>query len=102
MQKNFLPKAYKLRLRKCLMFFAILLLIASNLSATVLPNQVHAEESTEATQAAENPCPAPVALINGSFEQGAARGTAYNNSGYFFMNLKFQAGRRLTKPLVIK
>ncbi|MEC1486441.1 isopeptide-forming domain-containing fimbrial protein [Bacillus haynesii] len=84
MQKNFLPKAYKLRLRKCLMFFAILLLIASNLSATVLPNQVHAEENTEATQAAENPCPAPVALINGSFEQGAARGTAYNNSGYFF------------------
>ncbi|MCD2368435.1 isopeptide-forming domain-containing fimbrial protein [Bacillus sp. BS3(2021)] len=84
MQKNFLPKAYKLKLRKCLMFFAILLLIASNLSAAVLPNQVHAEESTEATQAAENPCPAPVALINGSFEQGAARGTAYNNSGYFF------------------
>ena len=84
MQKNFLPKAYKLKFRKCLMFFAILLLIASNLSAAVLPNQVHAEESTEATQAAENPCPAPVALINGSFEQGAARGTAYNNSGYFF------------------
>jgi uncharacterized repeat protein (TIGR01451 family)/fimbrial isopeptide formation D2 family protein/LPXTG-motif cell wall-anchored protein len=39
---------------------------------------------TPATQAADSPCSAPVALLNGSFEEGPARGTAYNNSGYFF------------------
>ncbi|MFB5682504.1 isopeptide-forming domain-containing fimbrial protein [Paenibacillus terreus] len=39
---------------------------------------------TPATQAADSPCSAPVALLNGSFEEGPARGAAYNNSGYYF------------------
>ncbi|MFB5269848.1 isopeptide-forming domain-containing fimbrial protein, partial [Paenibacillus enshidis] len=36
---------------------------------------------TPATQAADSPCAAPVALLNGSFEEGPARGTAYNGIG---------------------
>ncbi|MES9689826.1 DUF11 domain-containing protein, partial [Bacillus sp. JJ353] len=68
------------------MLFAIFLLVASNMSATVFPTQVHAEVNTDATQtaAAENACPAPVALINGSFEQGAVRGTAVGTQGLYF------------------
>ncbi|XAK54032.1 isopeptide-forming domain-containing fimbrial protein [Bacillus atrophaeus] len=66
------------------MIFAVLLLVTGNI-LTVLPNHIHAEDKTEVTQNAVNTCPAPVALINGSFEQGAARGTAYNNSGLFYL-----------------
>ncbi|ATH94170.1 cell surface protein [Bacillus glycinifermentans] len=85
MRKDFLSRSYKLHLRKYLMLFAIFLLVASNMSATVFPTQVHAEENTGATQAAaaENACPAPVALINGSFEQGPAKGSA--GAPYFFL-----------------
>ncbi|QEO05429.1 isopeptide-forming domain-containing fimbrial protein [Bacillus paralicheniformis] len=86
MRKDFLSRSYKLHLRKYFMLFAIFLLVASNMSATVFPTQVHAEENTGAIQAAaaENACPAPVALINGSFEQGAARGSAVNGSGIYY------------------
>lgn len=75
MRKDFLSRSYKLHLRKYFMLFAIFLLVASNMSATVFPTQAHAEENTGAIQAAaaENACPAPVALINGSFEQPKAR-----------------------------
>ncbi|AZV48838.1 hypothetical protein DIC78_07215 [Bacillus halotolerans] len=66
------------------MIFAVLLLVTGNM-LTVLPNHIHAEDKTEVTQNAVNTCLAPVALINGSFEQGAARGTAYNNSGLFYL-----------------
>ncbi|TDY56213.1 LPXTG-motif cell wall-anchored protein/uncharacterized repeat protein (TIGR01451 family)/fimbrial isopeptide formation D2 family protein [Bacillus subtilis] len=72
MRKVFVPKSYILNLRKTLMIFAILLLVAGNV-LTVLPNHIHAEDNTEVTQAAENTCPAPVALINGSFEEPTAR-----------------------------
>ncbi|MDP4098580.1 isopeptide-forming domain-containing fimbrial protein, partial [Paenibacillus sp. P96] len=40
---------------------------------------------TPATQAADSPCAAPVALLNGSFEEGASRGSAYDSSwGIYF------------------
>ncbi|MFB5762359.1 isopeptide-forming domain-containing fimbrial protein [Paenibacillus medicaginis] len=39
---------------------------------------------TPATQAADSPCSAPVALLNGSFEEGPARGTANNGAGGFY------------------
>ncbi|QUF65401.1 isopeptide-forming domain-containing fimbrial protein [Bacillus atrophaeus] len=54
------------------MIFAVLLLVTGNI-LTVLPNHIHAEDKTEVTQAAENTCPVPVALINGGFEQPKAR-----------------------------
>ncbi|MFB4366857.1 isopeptide-forming domain-containing fimbrial protein [Bacillus sp. LR_6] len=92
MRKGFVPKAYILNLRKTLMIFAILLLIAGNV-LTVLPNHIHAEDNTEVTQAAENTCPAPVALINGGFEQPKARNVGDKGSTgtdpywmYFFEN----------------
>ncbi len=83
MRKGFVPKAYILNLRKTLMIFATLLLVAGNV-LTVLPNHIHAADNTDVTQTADNTCPAPVALINGSFEQGAARGSAINGSGIYF------------------
>ncbi|TQJ99674.1 LPXTG-motif cell wall-anchored protein/uncharacterized repeat protein (TIGR01451 family)/fimbrial isopeptide formation D2 family protein [Bacillus sp. SJZ110] len=83
MKKGFVPKSYILNLRKTLMIFAVLLLIAGNV-LTVLPNHIHAEDNTEVTQSADTTCPAPVALINGSFEQGAARGSAVNGSGIYY------------------
>ncbi|WP_307893403.1 isopeptide-forming domain-containing fimbrial protein [Bacillus swezeyi] len=83
MRKGFIPRSCKLQIKKSFMLLAVFLLVVSNL-LTVLPEQIHAEDNTGVSPAADNPCPAPVALINGSFEQGAARGTAYNNSGYFF------------------
>ncbi|UQZ62020.1 cell surface protein [Bacillus subtilis] len=92
MRKGFVPKAYILNLRKTLMIFAILLLIAGNV-LTVLPNHIHAEDNTEVTQAAENTCPAPVALVNGGFEQPKARNVGDKGSTgtdpywmYFFEN----------------
>ncbi len=84
MRKGFVPKSYILNLRKTLMIFAILLLVAGNV-LTVLPNHIHAEDNTEVTQSADTTCPAPVALINGSFEQGAARGSAYDKSGLYYL-----------------
>ncbi|WP_282069066.1 isopeptide-forming domain-containing fimbrial protein [Bacillus pumilus] len=72
MRKVYVPKAYILNLRKTLMVFAVLLLVTANV-LTVLPNQIHAEDNTEVTPAAEKTCPAPVALINGGFEQPKAR-----------------------------
>ncbi|MFK8884448.1 isopeptide-forming domain-containing fimbrial protein [Bacillus velezensis] len=66
------------------MIFAILLLVSGNV-LTVLPNRIHAEDNTEVTQSADTTCPAPVALINGSFEQGAARGSAYDKSGLYYL-----------------
>ncbi|MEH7742902.1 isopeptide-forming domain-containing fimbrial protein [Bacillus subtilis] len=65
------------------MIFATLLLVAGNV-LTVLPNHIHAADNIDVTQTADNTCPAPVALINGSFEQGAARGSAINGSGIYF------------------
>ncbi|MGQ9005897.1 isopeptide-forming domain-containing fimbrial protein [Bacillus subtilis] len=65
------------------MIFATLLLVAGNV-LTVLPNHIHAEENPEVTQSADTTCPAPVTLINGSFEQGAARGSAVNGSGIYY------------------
>ncbi|WP_424161438.1 isopeptide-forming domain-containing fimbrial protein [Bacillus amyloliquefaciens] len=65
------------------MMFAVLLLIAGNV-LTVLPNHIHAEDNTEVTQNADATCPAPVALVNGSFEQGAAKGTAVGTNGLYF------------------
>ncbi|MCY8475273.1 isopeptide-forming domain-containing fimbrial protein [Bacillus halotolerans] len=65
------------------MIFAVLLLITGNV-LTVLPNHIHAEENPEVTQSADTTCPAPVTLINGSFEQGAARGSAVNGSGIYY------------------
>ncbi len=84
MRKGFMPKAYILNLRKTLMLFAVLLLVAGNV-LTVLPSHIHAEDNTEVTQNADNTCPAPVALINGSFEQGAARGSAHDSSGLYYL-----------------
>ncbi|MGN7375717.1 isopeptide-forming domain-containing fimbrial protein [Bacillus halotolerans] len=65
------------------MIFAVLLLVTGNV-LTVLPNHIHAEENPEVTQSADTTCPAPVTLINGSFEQGAARGSAVNGSGIYY------------------
>ncbi|QIW78814.1 isopeptide-forming domain-containing fimbrial protein [Bacillus tequilensis] len=65
------------------MVLAVLLLIAGNV-LTVLPSHTHAEDNTEVTQQADNTCPAPVALVNGSFEQGAAKGTAVGTTGLYF------------------
>ncbi|PON00806.1 hypothetical protein BJH90_11235 [Bacillus halotolerans] len=83
MRKGFVPKAYILNLRKSLVIFAVLLLVTGNV-LTVLPNHIHAEENPEVTQSADTTCPAPVTLINGSFEQGAARGSAVNGSGIYY------------------
>ncbi|MEG9464064.1 MAG: DUF11 domain-containing protein, partial [Bacillus amyloliquefaciens] len=83
MRKGFVPKTYILNLRKTLMIFTVLLLVTGNV-LTVLPNHIHAEENPEVTQSADTTCPAPVTLINGSFEQGAARGSAVNGSGIYY------------------
>ncbi|MDK2599438.1 hypothetical protein QO179_09200 [Bacillus stercoris] len=98
MRKGFVPKSYILNLRKTLMIFAILLLVAGNV-LTVLPNHIHAEDNTEVTQSADTTCPAPVALINGSFEQGAARGSAYDGSGLYYYESEVPIGKLLIRQL---
>ncbi|MDO8223844.1 isopeptide-forming domain-containing fimbrial protein [Bacillus cabrialesii] len=65
------------------MVFAVFLLVTGNL-LTALPKHTHAADSTDVTQTADTTCPAPVTLINGSFEQGAARGSAVNGSGIYY------------------
>ncbi|MFB5678200.1 isopeptide-forming domain-containing fimbrial protein [Paenibacillus terreus] len=57
--------------------FSVFLLVFSGLPVT--PSAF-----IPSTEAAGSPCSAPVALRNGSFEEGAARGTAYNASGIYF------------------
>ncbi len=100
MRKGFVPKAYILNLRKTLMIFAVLLLIAGNV-LTVLPNHIHAEDTTEVTQSADNICPAPVALINGSFEQGAARGSAHDGSGLYYYESEVPGWKTTDKAIEI-
>ncbi|MER3119001.1 isopeptide-forming domain-containing fimbrial protein [Bacillus subtilis] len=100
MRKGFVPKAYILNLRKTLMIFAVLLLIAGNV-LTVLPNHIHAEDTTEVTQSADTICPAPVALINGSFEQGAARGSAHDGSGLYYYESEVPGWKTTDKAIEI-
>ncbi len=100
MRKGFVPKSYILNLRKTLMIFAILLLIAGNV-LTVLPNHIHAEDTTEVTQSADTICPAPVALINGSFEQGAARGSAHDGSGLYYYESEVPGWKTTDKAIEI-
>lgn len=100
MRKGFVPKSYILNLRKTLMIFAILLLVAGNV-LTVLPNHIHAEDNTEVTQSADTTCPAPVALINGSFEQGAARGSAYDGSGLYYYESEVPGWKTTDKAIEI-
>ncbi|WP_348711526.1 isopeptide-forming domain-containing fimbrial protein [Bacillus subtilis] len=100
MRKGFVPKSYILNLRKTLMIFAILLLIAGNV-LTVLPNHIHAEDNTEVTQSADATCPAPVALINGSFEQGAARGSAHDGSGLYYYESEVPGWKTTDKAIEI-
>ncbi|MCY8087765.1 isopeptide-forming domain-containing fimbrial protein [Bacillus sonorensis] len=71
-----------MQIKKSFMLLAVFLLVVSNL-LTVLPQQIHAEDNTGVTPAAVDACPAPVALINGSFEQGPAKGSA--GAPYFFL-----------------
>ncbi|QRZ93471.1 isopeptide-forming domain-containing fimbrial protein [Bacillus sp. LJBS06] len=82
------------------MIFAILLLVAGNV-LTVLPNHIHAEDNTEVTQSADTTCPAPVALINGSFEQGAARGSAYDGSGLYYYESEVPGWKTTDKAIEI-
>ncbi|MGD2406891.1 isopeptide-forming domain-containing fimbrial protein [Bacillus subtilis] len=82
------------------MIFAVLLLIAGNV-LTVLPNHIHAEDTTEVTQSADNICPAPVALINGSFEQGAARGSAHDGSGLYYYESEVPGWKTTDKAIEI-
>ncbi|MED0589037.1 isopeptide-forming domain-containing fimbrial protein [Bacillus subtilis] len=83
MRKGFMPKTYILNLRKTLMILAVLLLVAGNV-LTVLPNHIHAEDSTEVTQKADNTCTAPVRLINGGFEQPKARNVGDSPTWMYF------------------
>ncbi|EME74019.1 cell surface protein [Bacillus sonorensis L12] len=82
MRKGFIPRSCKMQIKKSFMLLAVFLLVVSNL-LTVLPQQIHAEDNTGVTPAAVDACPAPVALINGSFEQGPAKGSA--GAPYFFL-----------------
>jgi len=82
------------------MIFAILLLVAGNV-LTVLPNHIHAEDNTEVTQSADATCPAPVALINGSFEQGAARGSAHDGSGLYYYESEVPGWKTTDKAIEI-
>lgn len=84
MGKTFISKTNKPHIRKILIVVAVFLLVTGNL-LTALPNHMHAADNTDTTQTADSTCPAPVALINGSFEQGAAKGSAYNDSGLYYL-----------------
>ncbi|MFY0422099.1 isopeptide-forming domain-containing fimbrial protein [Bacillus sp. YIM B13433] len=77
-----------------------MLLIAGNV-LTVLPNHIHAEDTTEVTQSADTICPAPVALINGSFEQGAARGSAHDGSGLYYYESEVPGWKTTDKAIEI-
>ncbi|MDP4098523.1 isopeptide-forming domain-containing fimbrial protein [Paenibacillus sp. P96] len=57
--------------------FSVFLLIFSGLPVT--PSVL-----TPVTKAADSACSAPIALRNGGFEGGAARGGAYDSSGLYF------------------
>lgn len=53
--------------------------LLTNKSEEVATNEVSSSIGGEA-----NVCPAPVAMINGSFEQGAVKGSAVNGSGLYY------------------
>ncbi|MBU5348719.1 isopeptide-forming domain-containing fimbrial protein, partial [Paenibacillus lautus] len=53
--------------------------LLTNKSEEVATNEVSTSIGGEA-----NVCPAPVAMINGSFEQGAVKGSAVNGSGLYY------------------
>ncbi|MBT2765866.1 DUF11 domain-containing protein [Paenibacillus sp. ISL-20] len=53
--------------------------LLKNVTEEVPTNEVSTSIGSET-----NVCSAPVAMINGSFEQGAVRGTAFNGSGLYY------------------
>ncbi|MGE7825531.1 isopeptide-forming domain-containing fimbrial protein [Paenibacillus sp. NPDC093718] len=53
--------------------------LLTNKSEEAATNEVSTSIGSEA-----NVCPAPVAMINGSFEQGAVKGSAVNGSGLYY------------------
>ncbi|MEC1679417.1 isopeptide-forming domain-containing fimbrial protein [Bacillus mojavensis] len=76
------------------------MLVTGNL-LTALPNHMHAEDNTEVTENADTTCSAPVALINGSFEQGAARGSAHDGSGLYYLESEVPGWKTTDKAIEI-
>ncbi|WP_339268968.1 isopeptide-forming domain-containing fimbrial protein [Paenibacillus sp. FSL K6-1330] len=56
--------------------------VSSNETGTVKSNEVVSTVTSGSIPPAV--CPAPVAMINGSFEEGAVKGTAVNGSGLYY------------------
>lgn len=100
MGKTFISKTNKLHIRKILIVVAVFLLVTGNL-LSALPNHMHAEDNTEVTEKADTTCSAPVALINGSFEQGAARGSAHDGSGLYYLESEVPGWKTTDKAIEI-
>ncbi|MEC1627051.1 isopeptide-forming domain-containing fimbrial protein [Bacillus mojavensis] len=100
MGKTFISKTNKLHIRKILIVVAVFLLVTGNL-LSALPNHMHAEDNTEVTEKVDTTCSAPVALINGSFEQGAARGSAHDGSGLYYLESEVPGWKTTDKAIEI-